>query len=109
MKGSTNKHTSVLLEGAVEHLVTSPSGCYVDATFGRGGHSRAILDKLSPEGTLIALDRDPDAIEAAHADVFSKDKRFTIKHVAFSALSDVIEELSLTEKITGILFDLSGP
>ena len=61
------QHLTVLLREAVEALAIKPAGVYVDATFGRGGHSRAILEALGPEGRLLALDRDPRAIAAAAA------------------------------------------
>ena len=61
------QHLTVLLREAVEALAIKPAGVYVDATFGRGGHSRAILERLGPDGRLLAIDRDPRAIEAAAA------------------------------------------
>ena len=80
------QHLSVLLPEAVDALVTDADGLYVDGTFGRGGHSRAILERLSPQGRLIAFDRDPAAIASAAADAaFAADPRFTIEHTAFSA------------------------
>ena len=60
-------HRTVLLQEAVEALAIKSSGIYVDGTFGRGGHSRAILERLGPEGRLLALDRDPQAIAAARS------------------------------------------
>ena len=62
------QHLSVLLPEAVDALVTDADGIYVDGTFGRGGHSRAILERLSPQGRLVAFDRDPAAIASAGAD-----------------------------------------
>ena len=58
-------HTTVLLHETVEGVFTRPDGVYVDGTFGRGGHSRLLLSKLAPEGRLIAIDRDPEAVAAA--------------------------------------------
>ena len=82
------QHLSVLLPEAVDALVTDADGIYVDGTFGRGGHSRAILERLSPQGRLIALDRDPAAVASAAADAaFAADPRFTIEHTAFSAMT----------------------
>ncbi len=106
MKGSETLHHSVLLTEAVDYLVTEPSGVYIDATFGRGGHSREILKKLSADGALIALDRDPDAIAAAQASEFSGDARFTIVKSPFAQLANIIDEKKLTGKVTGILMDL---
>ena len=65
MTDAAGGHRTVLLAEAVDALAVKPDGIYVDATFGRGGHARAILDRLGPRGRLIALDRDPDAIAAA--------------------------------------------
>lgn len=97
-------HLSVLLQESIDGLAIKPDGIYMDATFGRGGHSGAILNQLSPAGRLIAIDRDPMAIDAAKA--FADDPRFSIHHSAFSNLQDVAEELQLVGKIDGILMDL---
>ena len=75
-------HTTVLLREAVDALVTDPQGCYVDATFGRGGHSRAILARLGEAGRLIAYDKDP---EATHKAARIGDARFSIRHQGFAA------------------------
>ena len=95
-------HVTVLLAEAVEALAIRPEGIYVDATFGRGGHSRAILDRLGPAGRLIALDRDPAAI-AAGAQL--QDERFVLRHAAFSAVGAVLDELGV-ERVDGVLLDL---
>lgn len=96
-------HTSVLLDGAVDTLIHDASGCYLDGTFGRGGHSRAILSRLSPEGRLIALDRDPDAIaEAQHID----DGRFEIVRAEFARLAEVAREQGVYGQLSGILLDI---
>ncbi len=95
-------HRSVLAEPAVEHLLTDAEGTYVDATFGRGGHSRLILQRLSPRGRLIALDRDPQAQAAAEA---ISDRRFHFAHTAFSHLSATLAELGVTT-LHGLLLDL---
>ncbi|MCC2616444.1 16S rRNA (cytosine(1402)-N(4))-methyltransferase RsmH [Aestuariibacter halophilus] len=97
-------HTSVLLQESVDALAIRPDGIYIDATFGRGGHSQAILDALSDNGRLIALDRDPQAISAAQR--FADDPRFEIVHTPFSALQAVVAEKGLNEQIDGILMDL---
>lgn len=97
-------HLSVLLEESLDALNIKPDGIYLDATFGRGGHSRAILSRLNDNGRLIALDRDPQAIQAAQA--LSDDARFQIVHTPFSALADVAADLGLSGKLDGILMDL---
>lgn len=94
-------HVSVLLQGAVDALNVRPDGIYVDATFGRGGHSREILKRLGATGRLIALDRDPEAVAAA---VGIEDGRLRIMHAAFSALADVLRELHI-DAVDGVLFD----
>ena len=98
------KHTSVLLQECLDGLAIKPDGIYIDATFGRGGHSGEILSQLGEQGRLIAFDRDPQAIEAAKR--FADDKRFTIVHSAFADMADVIESMSLTGEIDGVLMDL---
>ncbi|RKF15892.1 16S rRNA (cytosine(1402)-N(4))-methyltransferase RsmH [Alginatibacterium sediminis] len=98
------KHRSVLLDECIEGLAIKPDGIYVDGTFGRGGHSQEILNHLGPQGRLIAIDRDPRAIEAAQR--FSDDPRFQIVHQPFSELRAVIDELGLIGKVDGVLLDL---
>lgn len=104
MNTGTFTHTSVLLQESIDALHINADGIYVDATFGRGGHSRYILQSLSDRGRLIALDRDPQAIEAAKA--LASDSRFEIFHVPFSHLGSVVEELGLQGKVDGVLMDL---
>jgi 16S rRNA (cytosine1402-N4)-methyltransferase len=95
-------HLTVLAAPASDYLVTNPDGVYVDATFGRGGHSRQILDRLSRQGRLIALDRDPQAAAAAAA---IADARFHFVHTRFSRLSATLVELGVT-RVQGLLLDL---
>jgi len=92
-------HIPVLVSEAVDALAVDPGGTYVDGTFGRGGHSRAILERLGPRGRLIALDCDPDAERAAHA---ISDARFAFFRTRFSALADALNG----ERVNGMLFDL---
>ena len=99
----TFKHTTVLLDEAVNGLNIRPDGIYIDGTFGRGGHSRLILSQLGPKGQLLAIDRDPQAIAAAEA---IDDPRFSIVHGPFSELATYVEERGLSGKIDGILLDL---
>ncbi|MEG3135268.1 16S rRNA (cytosine(1402)-N(4))-methyltransferase RsmH [Rouxiella sp. T17] len=97
------KHTSVLLDEAVNGLNIRPDGIYIDGTFGRGGHSRLILSQLGPEGRLLAIDRDPQAIEAAKS---IDDPRFSIIHGPFSDLAQYVRDRDLVGKIDGVLLDL---
>jgi 16S rRNA (cytosine1402-N4)-methyltransferase len=99
-KAST--HVTVLLEEAVAALNIRPEGVYVDATFGRGGHSRAILAKLGPTGRLLGLDRDPAAVAAG---ALLADERFRLVHTAFSALERAVQEQGY-DRVDGVLFDL---
>src|SRR5258705_3781695 len=89
----------VLLTEAIEALAIRPDGSYVDGTFGRGGHSRAILERLGPQGRLIALDRDP---EAEHAAKEIRDPRLPFFRPPFSGLGSALGE----RKVQGMLFDL---
>ncbi len=95
-------HVPVLAQEAVAALAIQPDGVYVDGTFGRGGHSRLILDQLAAGGRLIALDRDPDAIRAGSALV---DPRLTLVRRAFSNLGAVLDELGVVQ-VNGILLDI---
>ena len=95
-------HVSVLLSEAVDALAIRADGLYVDATFGRGGHSRAVLEQLGPQGRLIAFDRDPAAIAAGQA---VGDARLTLVHSAFSALDDELARLGV-QVVDGVLLDL---
>ena len=99
-------HTTVLLNEAVDNLLTSPDGTYVDGTFGRGGHSRLLLSKLSPQGRLIAIDRDLDAIAAATVgSTRIDDSRFSIVHSAFAEMRGQLAGFGLAQ-VQGVLLDL---
>jgi 16S rRNA (cytosine1402-N4)-methyltransferase len=97
-------HISVLLAEAIDGLDIVPNGCYIDCTFGRGGHSSLILSKLSAQGRLIAIDRDLCAITAAEK--FKDDERFLIEHEGFASLADIAGKNNLAGKVNGILLDL---
>jgi 16S rRNA (cytosine1402-N4)-methyltransferase len=96
------EHVPVLLEEAVAALAIRPDGIYVDATFGRGGHSRRILDELGPDGRLLALDRDPAAEGAARA---CSDARFGFRRAPFSELPRVLDAEGIRQ-VDGVLLDL---
>lgn len=97
-------HQSVLLREATEALVTVPSGLYVDGTFGRGGHSRAILARLDSDGRLLGVDKDPQACEAANT-LSAEDQRFTFYHGSFAELPDRLQRMGI-DAVDGILLDL---
>lgn len=95
-------HLPVLSREAPEALVARPDGLYVDGTFGRGGHSRLILERLAPQGRLIAFDRDPEAVAAGAA---IKDPRFQIVHAPFSAMKERLGDLGIRQ-VDGIFLDI---
>ena len=96
------RHTTVLLVEAVQALVTQDDGTYVDGTFGRGGHARAILARLAPAGRLVAFDRDPQAVAAA-AEI--DDARLQVRHASFADMAGELAMLGI-ERVQGILLDL---
>jgi 16S rRNA (cytosine1402-N4)-methyltransferase len=99
---AVQEHVSVLLNAAVDALAIRPHGIYVDGTFGRGGHTRAILARLGSRGRVIAFDRDPDAIAAG---ALLADERLTLVHAAFSRLSETLDDLGVVG-VDGVLLDL---
>ena len=98
-------HRAVLLEESVAALQIEPNGIYVDATFGRGGHASLILSRLGAEGRLLAIDKDPQAVEAARAK-FAGDERFQIHHGSFAELAKFVESCGATGRVAGVLMDL---
>ena len=101
MSGSS-LHQTVLLKEAVEALGVKPSGTYVDGTFGRGGHSRAILERLGPQGRLLVLDRDPQAIAVARS---LGDPRLTVQHRWFGELAEALVQMGVAS-VDGVLLDI---
>ncbi|MDQ6680859.1 MAG: 16S rRNA (cytosine(1402)-N(4))-methyltransferase RsmH, partial [Pseudomonadota bacterium] len=128
---AASPHTTVLLHEAIDALVTRPDGVYVDGTYGRGGHSRLLLSRLAPNGRLVAIDRDPQAVAAAGAAVATGaveagsdplavapvdpladlpvdpflDPRFSIHHARFGQMAETLAELGI-ERVDGVLLDL---
>ncbi len=99
------EHRPVLRDEVLSALNLRPEGIYVDATFGRGGHAAAILQRLGADGRLLAMDRDPQAVEVARKK-FADDARFTIVRGPFSMLAQTIDDRGLSGKVAGILLDL---
>jgi 16S rRNA (cytosine1402-N4)-methyltransferase len=99
---TSSAHVAVLAQEAIEALNIRSDGIYVDCTYGRGGHSRLILEKLGAGGKLIALDRDPEAVEAGRA---LRDPRFVIVRSPFSRVREVLQELDVAG-VDGMLLDL---
>ena len=99
----SSMHYSVLLKDSVEALVQNADGIYVDGTFGRGGHSREILSRLSSSGKLIAFDKDPQAVSVG-ATLHEQDARFEMVHASFASLPDYCKQQGVL--VDGILLDL---
>ncbi len=99
-------HQPVLLEETLEQLNIQADGLYVDATFGRGGHSRGILQRLDANGQLLAMDKDPAAIAAAENSELGHDPRFHIHQGSFTQLHSLLQLQGALGKVRGILFDL---
>ncbi len=98
-------HRPVLYEAALEALAVRPDGCYVDATYGRGGHARGILERLGPQGQLWVADRDPEAV--AHArETLADDPRCTVVPAELADLPRLLAEQGLAARIDGLLADL---
>jgi 16S rRNA (cytosine1402-N4)-methyltransferase len=98
-------HAPVLLEEVLDALAIRADGCYLDATFGRGGHTRAVLQRLSAAGRVVALDRDPMAIAAGRAE-FANEPRLQLLQQPFAELQTAVAELGLMQGMDGVLFDL---
>jgi 16S rRNA (cytosine1402-N4)-methyltransferase len=99
------EHQPVLLTEALAGLAVIKEGCYVDGTYGRGGHSAAILAELGPEGRLLALDKDPDAVADAKQR-FQDDFRFAIRHAGFEDMRGIVDEHFDGRAVLGVLLDL---
>ncbi|MBU1283792.1 MAG: 16S rRNA (cytosine(1402)-N(4))-methyltransferase RsmH [Gammaproteobacteria bacterium] len=102
---SNFRHITVLLDEAVEGLAVRADGCYLDGTFGRGGHSRLILEKLGPDGRLLGFDKDPLAIATGNA-LAAEDGRFVVVQRSFAELGDELAQRALGGQVSGILLDL---
>jgi len=103
--GSQQSHTPVLLRAVIAGLNIQPDGCYMDGTFGRGGHSSEILKRLSLRGRLIAIDRDPAAVAAVNP-ALERDPRFEIVKDEIANLRQVGAERNVLGKLAGLLLDL---
>ena len=99
------RHITVLLDEAVEALAVRADGCYLDGTFGRGGHSRLILEQLGADGHLLGFDKDPLAIATGQA-LAAEDGRFVIVQRSFAELGDELQVRGLAGQVSGVLLDL---
>jgi 16S rRNA (cytosine1402-N4)-methyltransferase len=101
----SDEHLPVLLDEVIHYLNIEPAGVYIDATFGRGGHSKAILKRLGDAGRLLVMDKDPQAIKAA-LDLAASDHRCQVKHGSFTEMAQFAAEQQVTGQVSGILLDL---
>ena len=99
------EHITVLLKEAVEALVTNADGFYVDGTFGRGGHSAELLNKVSENGIVLAIDKDPQAIESGR-ELFKQDSRLRLVHGSFADMSNFVDDQAHMGKVSWVLLDL---
>ncbi|WP_137887774.1 16S rRNA (cytosine(1402)-N(4))-methyltransferase RsmH [Pseudomonas sp. 2FE] len=99
------RHITVLLDEAVEALAVRADGCYLDGTFGRGGHSRLILEKLGPDGHLLGFDKDPQAIATGEA-LAAEDGRFVVVQRSFAELGEEVAARNMLGRVAGVLLDL---
>jgi len=102
---SSFNHITVLLDEAIEALAVRADGCYIDGTFGRGGHSRLLLEQLGTDGRLLGFDKDPLAIATGQA-LAAEDGRFVIVQRSFAEMASQAQQLGLSGKVSGILLDL---
>lgn len=98
-------HVPVLLEEVIEALAIEPNDTLVDGTFGRGGHAKAMLEKLGPQGRLLVIDQDPEAIASAEAGI-GQDERVTVRHANFSKIAEITQALGWSGAVNGVLLDL---
>ena len=105
MSAEPPEHVSVLYKESLDALAIVEDGIYVDGTFGRGGHSQAILDRLGQGGRLFALDKDPEALEYAK-ETLEEDSRFTIVQSSFAELERMAQQWGIVGNVNGVLLDL---
>ena len=106
MNELNGSHLSVMMTETLDALAIRPDGFYVDCTFGRGGHSSAVLQLLGNSGRLLAMDRDAAAVDSAEAKSLLEDSRFLLVHGNFTGLTRQIERLGMVGKVDGVMMDL---
>ena len=99
------EHSTVLLKEAVDGVAIDADGLYIDGTFGRGGHTAELLSRLSEKGSVIAIDKDLDAIAAGQAR-FAEDERLTLVHASFAELAEIVKQADKHGEVAGVLLDL---
>ena len=102
---TVTEHSTVLLYEAIDALVVDPDGLYVVGTFGRGGHTAELLSRLSVKGSVIAIDKDLDAIASGNAR-FAGDDRLSLVHGSFADLTSIVEQAGMQGNVSGVLLDL---
>ena len=105
MDAHGSEHVPVMLDEVVEAVAPRPGGRYIDCTFGRGGHARAVLDRIGPAGRMLALDRDPQAVTAAQ-DLARSDPRVSVRHARFGELGAVADAAGLSGRVDAVFMDL---
>ncbi|CAI8165691.1 MAG: Ribosomal RNA small subunit methyltransferase H [Cellvibrionales bacterium UBA7375] len=105
LEEAVTEHSTVLLHEAIDALVVDPDGLYVDGTFGRGGHTAELLSRLSVKGSVIAIDKDLDAIASGSAR-FADDDRLSLVHGTFADLTSIVEQAGMQGNVSGVLLDL---
>ena len=105
MGARVSGHVPVMVDEVVEALAPRAGGFYVDCTFGRGGHVRAVLDRIGPAGRMLALDRDPGAVAAARA-LARSDPRVSVRHARFGEIGGIAHATGLTGRVDGVVMDL---
>ena len=104
-EASAAEHSTVLLKEAVDGVAIDADGLYIDGTFGRGGHTAELLSRLSEKGSVIAIDKDLDAIAAGQAR-FAEEDRLTLVHASFAELAEIVKQTGKHGDVAGILLDL---
>jgi 16S rRNA (cytosine1402-N4)-methyltransferase len=104
-EASAAEHSTVLLKEAVDGVAIDADGLYIDGTFGRGGHTAELLSRLSEKGSVIAIDKDLDAIAAGQAR-FAEEGRLTLVHASFSELAEIVKQAGKHGEVSGVLLDL---
>ena len=104
-EASAAEHSTVLLKEAVDGVAIDADGLYIDGTFGRGGHTAELLSRLSEKGSVIAIDKDLDAIAAGQAR-FAKEDRLTLVHASFAELAEIVKQAGKHGEVAGVLLDL---
>ena len=105
MGGHVSEHVPVMLDEVIEAIAPRPGGSYVDCTFGRGGHTRAVLERIGSDGRVLAIDRDPQAVAVAR-ELSRIDGRVSVHHARFSEVGAIVGAAGLTGRIDAVLMDL---